>query len=1243
MKLQELVDSRYKEPTATVKIAGQKTRNLVSIDVSYSLSDAITTANVTTVSKPDVNPEDIVKIYQGYDGKEQAVFTGLIDSLQKDEVAGTYTIQCRDMLKKALDTFLVQEVAFGIDVEKGEYYYSTYTGNSGGEFTVHKYASLSALNASHPETVDNYSIEGVKAHAVVQWLLIMSGLREGEQIQVDDTNFWIGDIQPAKFHLTSVYDAISQICELIGWYTFCDVGGVVRFKKRPRKPSGYSAWSYNTSTKQNINAISYTRTNTDLRNYVEVHGASGIKVVMRASSPYLGTTPYRGVLIANELIDTSGIAEFTATRVLRDLNRLRETIQLEADGNPYLFPGQSITVKSAVANGVFLVESVSSNVSVDGYKSSISGSVYPSDSDDELEEEDPSIVAAFTTGTVVSIGDPVIIAELDGSSSYSNRGPLSTWEWSFSHDANQNIIKSSPTNWAYFDYAQITGGNSVNVTLVVRDSLNNYATVTSGITLSGLLQDQPLLYRHLYAALTTRAVGSMDGGESWNTVHIPAISCSASVLDGEGNNATTGYALFGGSDGNIYRTEDVCATAQIVFSPGGYVNHVHIPENNAILALASTSDGDVYRSEDMGKSWDLLRSFDEPVIQAEFGYRNTDYITVLTSGGAPGAYVSGDAGRSWTKLVDFGPKNMTWYTAGATTPYWAHTSGIVASRPQPDPLVFSGGVAPLITAATVALEDDSGVMAVDSAGQHWAAYSGGAMTATQSNPSNHTRHMVRDGEIPPLVYYATQEGVYKSLDGNKSILPLLTYSGESWPTSPLGSLESHGWGEMVSYGPLAPIIPPTIGRLVLQGNQINDVTVLSGYTLSGVPVYDDSAQRSGLFVAVGSGTSLCAITYSSSLSTSRVAQAGPSYLVAISEWNSGDTGSETPDFSNEVRSRLSNVVSVVDFTAVATSGARFYPHLRPVGYFPAFTESESGDYKYEIRSVRLSTRKNLGNSDRIRLITTVYRSINAGFGLYVGDENYYESVEATPAQIQSASILTTRPHVSRLGWGGGVYYGEQNATSGPAPSDAVVMSYHGGHPSSRTLARILAEPQETGEVTFTSIGSYEGDDSVANRWTQLQKMVSRWRTLVRLVDGSYAVIVGQRIGDEDGLDPVTAPEAIVDIAVSCAVKSDLIAASSNSLYRIGGYGSGEAELIWEVPEGVVTAGLTAGIVAISVTTDRTFKRDYITVAVCTEDLGFSGRTYRVYCSVDNGVTWGEYGPYTAGSLGVLERAWWVDA
>lgn len=292
MSVNAYIDAYAKEPSTTIRFNGNRSRDILSVELAHTM-DSLSTANIRLLSNPGISPETKVQIKQGYNGQEVTTFTGLVDTIERNNVDGSYTVQARDMLKKALDTFLVQEVKFGIDVNAGVYYYSTYDSADGGTFVVHQYNSLPDLYTNHPETNGNITSEGAKAEAVVQWLLHMSGLAEGTEIQVDSANFFIGDIAPAKFHLISVYDAATQIANLIGWRIFCDPTGICRFKKRPRNPSSfYPSWSYyDQQEPYNIRKLTRNESSLDLRTFVEVRGASGIRYVARGTSPFLGTTP----------------------------------------------------------------------------------------------------------------------------------------------------------------------------------------------------------------------------------------------------------------------------------------------------------------------------------------------------------------------------------------------------------------------------------------------------------------------------------------------------------------------------------------------------------------------------------------------------------------------------------------------------------------------------------------------------------------------------------------------------------------------------------------------------------------------------------------------------------------------------------------------------------------------------------------------------------------------------------------
>lgn len=795
MSLRTSVDAYYKEPCVQVKYAGRKSKDVLSVDISETINDSLMTATITHRSNPGIEPEAYIQIAQGYDGQYATTFTGYVDSVEYNEFQETYVVNCRDPLKKALDTFLIQEVAFGIQPETGMYYYSTYTSVSGGTFQVHQYDSIESLNLNHPETTGNYSNQGVKAEAVVQWLLHMSGLQEGTEIQVDDTNFWIGDTAPAKFQLTSVYDAALQIANLIGWRIYCTPNGVAHFQKRPRNASNYPQWTYtDRSEPHNIFTLKRTTTNSDLRNYVEVRGSSGIVYVARAASPYIGNTPYRGAMVSNELIDTPDIASFMGNRILADLNRLKDTVELSSDGNPFVHPGMSIYIKSSKANGTFMVESVSTTMSAEnGYKGQVTAVVFPGDT--EYEEEPSTVVAAFGVTQTVSIGDPKYITNFDASASYSNRGTIVLYYWEWPDGSNWS--SSNPQATYIFDETQLTASGGARVGLVVRDSLGNIGSTEQYFTLSGLVSQVNVMYRHLYAAMTDQAAGSLDTGLNWNTQAIPAISVAASNFMNNGQYAASGYALFGTSDGKVYRTFDGNMSVVPMITDTGTFPHVHIAELDGNYALASQTKGSkgiLYRSVDAGVTWIAIHEFDTPIIKAEYHYMNRDAMQVLLSGNSQ-MYDSFDGGQSFTSRGII--ETMNWFDSGMVSNYYAHTSGIYAvTSGQGRELNFPDVSPHNIVAMTIAIDDDQGTMAADDTGKLWTyGYNevGHNILAGTYYPTNKTRHMIRDGELP-VVYLATESGVSKSLDQAFSMQELYYPQNYGSGVHP---------GTMVAYGPLS--------------------------------------------------------------------------------------------------------------------------------------------------------------------------------------------------------------------------------------------------------------------------------------------------------------------------------------------------------------------------------------------------------------------------------------------------------
>lgn len=1164
MALQDHIDKRYKKPSVEVSFGnGAKPRDIINVEVSRNLSDAIGTATITTTSRTGVSPEERVVIKQGYNGDKQMTFTGIVDSIEHNSFEETWTFSCRDLLKKAMDTFLCQEIKFGLDVDKQLYYYSTYSDLEGGTFTVHEYESLGALTSAHPETSDNYTNEGVKAEAVVQWLLIMTGLNEGSEIQVDPTNFFIGDLTPATFYLTSVFDAIQQICELIGWYIYCDVSGVVHFKQKPRAASGYYVWNYSDS--KNIHSIHDITSNTDLRNYVEVHGYSGIKHVARQPSPYLGTTAYRGVVIGNDFIDTPEIASFVANRVLADLNRLKTTIQMTVDGNPYLFPGGSLRVSSRVATGAYLIEQISTTMSAEGgYKMTVQCTTYPGSI---FEEPPQDIIAEFTTSLVASFGDPKLVVELDGSASHSSRGPIVSWDWVLPTKEDTGVVV-----WGVFDYESVTEGLTQDVTLTVKDGLGNVGTITKPMTLSDLTQNQVLKFRQLYGALTTKGVGSKDGGNTWNSIDIPAISVAASNFNAGGVYTTSGYALFGGSDGNIYKTTDVCSTYTIIYTADSAVNDIDIPELNSLYVVAGTENGAVYTSEDAGETWIQKSSFSSPVQQVRYAYLDHTQLLAIAGGNVYDSYDSGD---SWSQVTMPVASGINWNSAGTATNYFAHPSGIVTIDGH---IAFNGGVGPSIEAMTIAIDNNSGIMAVDTIGQHW-NYSGGAMYATQFNADNLTSHMLRDGEIHVVNYYATQSGVSKSLDRNNTIQDLYYPSGETMPAG--------GWGKMVAYGPLAPIIPKSVGRLVIHASKLHDALK---YT-EGDPDPIGTDVSRGLFFANEQNQ------WVHVLSTDvKGGIAGPGFVALYANLS---------------------YINVLDMTV--PSGER------PKGYGRAFDVNVDHGGVGPILGLAYKRGKLSGfdlyafinhYSDGVRVHQWLKLENNAASGQFNG-------------QFGSKSLVAEI--IDLYG-----FYGGHEYTSSTNAAGFVRQTYFAGHPMNRTAMQVLWN-LETGDHEETE----KTKDVTAETYFRpfMAKFDSPWGCMGATGSPVGRVSWKQEIDPETGSpDPYsklwhgtegggaeelptellnTSQGYVHNMFDSCLNRTDVYWASKKGIYRTTSYGLGETEELFRVPDDVPNANIDA----FSVTHNRIETADYIAAVYTEKESSGDAFSGQAIVSLDGGITW----------------------
>ncbi len=790
------------------------------LSVEYTCTrTSVGSFSFTMVTPPSFAPEAFVRIQATHIDfpRSIVVFTGFVDRIEYNDRDKTYTVIGRDVLKKALDTFLIQPVKFGVDVETQTYYYSTYTANNGGEFTIHAYPSLAALHANHPETVENYSEEGVYAHAVVQWLLAMTGLREGFDIAVSHSNFYIGDITPVTFHLTSVYDAIMQIVDLLGWDFYADPQGVCRF--HPKRE--YARGSLVSISSSVILERTDTVSNEELRNYVEVLGASGIREVRRAASPYLGTTPYRGVLISNEFIDTPQIASFIARRVLNELNRLKRVYNVTL--LPIYIPSVAYRVTLPGVANPLVIESYTGSIdTANGYTLRLTAYEYI---DDVLfDEPQPEITADFTATYLFTIGDPLAIVQLDGTASFSAAAPIERWVWTI----GATTLSGSVVTVFLDEQALRTTG--VPITLTVYDATLASGTVTKTILYSDIVQTNPV-FRVLYGALTTHAVCSPDGGQTWVRQNFPATAVAASHFDILGGTAVEqAYALFvNGTNNTVYRTNDMLASYTTTTLPvAGAATLVAIAPSAPHIAYVAVGSS-LCKSTDFGQTWSTVGVFPARIVSFEIDRfePNRVYVGCDASSEAPygGLYVL-DATTLWSvnlweEVRGSITETFREYKGGVAGRYndqtivmqWLRTDRYVLVYEYPSSALHLPGT---IYSISPDLTDWSRLHVVLDVGgtrvhaDVVASYTPGSLTLTYVPlQTNDTSFVLRDGGVDMLLWYATPSGIAKSIDRHRTIHHLYTSPDST--------------GVQVAYGPLTSPQARRVRGLAITATPVHDV------------------------------------------------------------------------------------------------------------------------------------------------------------------------------------------------------------------------------------------------------------------------------------------------------------------------------------------------------------------------------------------------------------------------------------
>lgn len=302
----------------------------LSVEVSEGHKQVTARCSIETEDITGITLNDPITIDIGYDGSHGVIFVGYVDEIVETRMPGTYQIEGRDILKRAIEHYLVTT-----DIE------------------------------------NPWSRKNIAAEDLVKDLLHEAGITS----YVGDTsNFTFGVKCDAEFNLMSSWDAIRTICHIIAYNCYAE-NGVVYFKRVFPVPAAIADHSFIVGNLGNLLMAEYVYNTDNLRNRVVVFGRDGIYADKKADSPYLPAGFYKTAIVSNELIDTQSMANRSATYNLNLYNRLTEAFRVEVEGNVSVRCRDTVAITEPFTEqsaDKWFVYTVSHRLDDDGYKMSLS-------------------------------------------------------------------------------------------------------------------------------------------------------------------------------------------------------------------------------------------------------------------------------------------------------------------------------------------------------------------------------------------------------------------------------------------------------------------------------------------------------------------------------------------------------------------------------------------------------------------------------------------------------------------------------------------------------------------------------------------------------------------------------------------------------------------------------------------------------------------------------------------------------
>lgn len=318
-------------------VVGTDTLSPVSVDVSEGYKQTSARCSIEVDDVKNVGLNDEISIDIGYDTQHAEIFTGFVDEIVYQRDPGTYVIEGRDVLKLAIEYWLV------------------------------------TTNLDNP-----WSRSNIAAETLVYDLLNEAGVFSYATYSGDTSSYTFGTQSPAEFNLMSSWDGVNTICNIIAYncYEKNDTVYFTRIFPTPAASRTSDEHIVTAGAGGNLVFIEYAYNTDNLRNKIVVFGRDGIYAEASQASPHLPTDFYKTAIVSSELIDTQSMADDSASYNLSLYNRLTEYSRIDVIGNPYVRAYDTVEVtetETGMSSELWFVYSASHRFSINsGYTMGLS-------------------------------------------------------------------------------------------------------------------------------------------------------------------------------------------------------------------------------------------------------------------------------------------------------------------------------------------------------------------------------------------------------------------------------------------------------------------------------------------------------------------------------------------------------------------------------------------------------------------------------------------------------------------------------------------------------------------------------------------------------------------------------------------------------------------------------------------------------------------------------------------------------